>query len=378
MAENTRILGDGWSHWWTSRPRTSARQVSYDTRPQSAPRDGIGDAFRLLAGGLAALVLLTACETPAVMGVDAAPQSSAAPSPLAHPPVVPIDTMLPDSAPTSEFLLVQDLVREAGAATLLTQTLVAMPEARDPLANAAMLPVATVGAAPLTALGDGDAPLDAARCARSLRVALAPSRGRVAVWWSRRSNGRVSLLAAWRDSLPTDTRLGPWRGPIVVDSVDQGPVDARAGERGAVGCLRPAPSVVVDELLGYVHVAYVLVGPEGAGVFYAHQMDPHAGFEPAVAIVYGDYLGTARVAASGNLVAVAYEDPNSGTRPRVGLAVSRLAGHLFEERVLASGGSAVSRDPYVAVRGHAVVVGWSDVPVNGGAPSFRLRRARVR
>ncbi len=283
-----------------------------------------------------------------------------------------------DGTPQAEFLLVQDLMREAGASTLLAKALIDMPESRDSVPSSSLLPTVAVGAAPLSTLGDGDAPADSARCVRSLRISLAPQRGRVAVWWSRRANSRVSLVAAWRDTLPADGRLSPWRGPIVIDSVDQGPGDARAAERGAAGCARPAPSLVVDDVLGYVHVAYVLVGPEGPGVFYAHQMDPRSAFEPPMAIVYGDQLGSARVAASGNLVAVAYEDPNSGARPRVGLAVSRTAGHLFEERMIASGTTVVARDPYVAVRGRAIVEGWSELPVSGGEPVFKLRRAHTR
>ena len=336
-----------------------------------------GQRSRLLAIG-AALSLATACEQAAVSWADANPERSTAPSPLAHPPIVPIDSTMRDGTPHAEFLLVQDLMREAGALTLITRSLLAMPGANDSVPNTAILPVTPVGAAPMTSLGDGDTPVDSARCVRSLRIALAPNRGRVAVWWSARANSRVWLVAAWRDSIPADGRLAPWRGPIVIDSVDQGPGDARAAERGAAGCARPAPSVVVDDLFGYVHVAYVLVGPEGPGVFYAHQMDPRSAFEPPVAIVYGERLGAARVAASGNVVAVAYEDPNSGARPRIGLAVSRMSGHLFEERLIASGTTAVAHDPWVAVRGRAIVEAWSEVPVNGGAPVFMIRRARVR
>ena len=103
----------------------------------------------------------------------------------------------------------------------------------------------------------------------------------------------MRLVAAWRDRWvrpAADSGAGgvsgagdggaatAWRGPIVVDSLDQGPGDAQAADRGAYGCARPAPSVVVDTTHGYVHVAYALTGPEGPGVFYAHQMDPRALF----------------------------------------------------------------------------------------------------
>ncbi len=163
----------------------------------------------------------------------------------------------------------------------------------------------------------------------------------------------------------------------MVDSLDQGPGDAQAAERGAYGCARPAPSVAVDKKYGYVHVAYALTGPEGPGVFYAHQMDPRSQFEPPVAIIYGERIGDARVAVDGDVVAVAYEDPNSGLgRRKIGLAVSRTSGHLFEDRLTASGGISNARDPHVIVRGRAVVVGWSETAA-GADPVFRLRRARV-
>jgi hypothetical protein len=336
--------------------------------------------WHVRCGGLLALaVLLGACDTQqAVAWADDAAVASNAPSPLAHPPVVPIDSTMRDGAPEAEFQRASDLLRDAGAATLLRQALEGMPESRDSIASGVALPTMSMAAAPLTSLGAGDAPLDSARCVRSLRVVQAPGRGVVAVWWSRRTGGRVHLVAAWRDSISAERRLGVWRGPIVIDTVDQGPADARAQERGALGCVRPPPSVVVDDVLGYVHVAYAEVGPEGPGVFYAHQMDPRAAFESPMAIVYGEQLGAARVAAMGNLVAVAYEDPNSGARPRVGLAISRTAGHLFEDRLIASGASSIARDPHVLVRGRAVVEGWSELPVGGGEPIFRLRRARVR
>jgi hypothetical protein len=107
-------------------------------------------------------------------------------------------------------------------------------------------------------------------------------------------------------------------------------------------------------------------------------MDPRASFEAPQAIVYGERLGAVRVAASGDVVAIAYDDPNGGERPRIGVAISRTSGHLFEDRIIASSAIANARDPYIAVRGRAVVVGWSELPSGGGAPLFRVRRAIVR
>lgn len=330
---------------------------------------------------LAALLLLaSACEAPAVSWVDDAAVATADPSPLTHPPVVAIDSTMRESAPTASLLQLQDLLRETSAQGLLVPRLDAMPESRLRAEAQPVTPMTMAMSAPPAALslGDGDMPVDSLRCARSLREALAPMHGRVAVWWSRRERGRVMLLAAWRDTLVAESRLGAWRGPIVVDSLDQGPGDAQASLRGSAGCSRPAPSVVVDDTHGYVHVGYALTGPEGPGVFYAHQMDPRAGFETPQAIVYGERLGAVRVAASGDVVVLAYDDPNGGERPRIGLAVSRTSGHVFEDRIIASSKIANASDPYVALRGRAIVVGWSEVPTGGGDAGFRVRRAVVK
>ena len=326
---------------------------------------------------LGALLALSACESPPVGWTDADPVATTMPSPLAHPPFVPYDSTLADGSPEAAFLLTQDQLREAGAVTLLAGPLDAMAASRQPLSASTALSPVEMGPAPATSLGEDDIPRDAARCARSLRLAVAPGRGLVAVWWRRASGGRVHLAAAWRDSIAAEGRLGAWRGPIMVDTLDQGPRDAQAADRGAYGCARPAPSLAVDTLNGYVHVAYALTGPEGPGVFYAHQMDPRAAFEPPVAVLYGERLGEARVASHGELVAVAYEDPNSRGRVITAVAVSRTAGHLFEARLTASGGT-TARDPYVAVRGKAVVVGWSDFASPDAAPVFKLRRAVVK
>ena len=338
-----------------------------------------------LAAPLALLFTLTACETPAVRWVDAEAVATSLPSPLAYPPYVATDSTLDAASPQADFLLTQDRWREAGGRSLLEPTLAAMAEAGDSLANRALLPPVQTAATPLTALGNGDAPVDSLRCARSLRIVSAGERGQVAVWWARGAGGRVRLAAAWQDRVRSPAvasaadggSRSAWRGPIMVDSLDQGPGDAQAAVRGAYSCARPAPSVAIDQQYGYVHVAYALTGPEGPGVFYAHQMDPRSPFEPPVAIIYGDRLGDARVAVDGDVVAVAYEDPNSGGgRRKIGLAVSRTSGHLFEDRLTASGAIADARDPHVVVRGRAVVVGWSEIAA-GAEPTVRLRRARV-
>ncbi len=282
-----------------------------------------------------------------------------------------------DAAPLTTSAFARDTLGEQQLVTMLRGVLRDMPEATDTLATGAPLPVIEMPPAPNLALGDLSAPLDSMRCDGSLRLESTP-RGDVAVWWSARVKDRVHLLAAWRDAnQPDSARM--WRGPIYVDTLDQGSSDARdVSSGGAVGCNRPAPGLSVDAVNGYVHVSYALVGPEGPGIFYAHQMDPRASFEPPIPIVYGERLGTARVGSDGELVAVAYEDPNSGTRPRIALAVSRTAGHIFEGRVTVNAGLNPASNPFVVTQGRALVVGWMEAPPTGGDTTFLRRRAVTR
>ncbi|MCU0616288.1 MAG: hypothetical protein MUD17_04260 [Gemmatimonadaceae bacterium] len=262
--------------------------------------------------------------------------------------------------------------RDAPAKRALETRLAALPAAQAERAAGEALPALEVPPVPSTTLGTGPAPDDSARCPGSLRLESTP-RGEVAVWWSLRDGLRVHLLASWRYAGDS-----AWRGPIPVDTLDQGSSDARDVPRGIpVGCGRPPAGLSVDAVNGFVHVAYALVGPEGPGFFYAHQMDPRGGFEPPQPIVYGERLGPARVASDGNVVAVAYEDPNSGTRRRVALAISRTAGHLWEGRHLVSSGLNLASDPLVVVRRSGVVIGWYEVPPMGGDRLFFSRAARI-
>jgi hypothetical protein len=331
---------------------------------------------RLLPAGLA--LLLLACQATPVEWIDGAAIATNQPSPLAQSAYAPMDSSLRAGTPLSEFLLTQDLLREGGAMTLIAVHLDSMPEAGERVRSASAMPPMAHGTDSSTVgeLGRDMVPRDDAQCGRSLRMASAPGRGTVAVWWSRRDRGRVALLAAWRDS--TAAGPGAWQGPFAIDTLDQGPGDARADERGAAGCARPAAHVVLDSTNGFVHVAYTLTGPEGSGIFYAHQMSRNLPFEAPQAIVYGERLGRARVASAGDVVVVAYEDPNGGSRAGIGLAVSKGAGHGFDDRLVVSSSTLGGRDPYVAARGRAIVVGWSEFPGPDAEPVFRVRRARLR
>ena len=119
-------------------------------------------------------------------------------------------------------------------------------------------------------------------CLTTVRVAEGKGDERDAVWWVVRPNGSAVLLA----SRSTDAGRS-WAAPMRVDTLDV----------GGTGCQRPAPSIVVDSLDGYVHVAYSLTAPEGTGVFYAHRMGPTVPFEPPQVIVYGDHVTRTSLAA---------------------------------------------------------------------------------
>ena len=185
-------------------------------------------------------------------------------------------------------------------------------------------------------------PAGPAACRGSLRVARAGERELYAVWWAARADSTAVLLAARsRDAGATWPEIAP------VDTAD----------RGRTGCRRPAPSVTADGAKGYVHVAYSMVAPGAPGVFFAHSMPGPLMFHAPVPLVYGERPGRTSIAASGDIVAVAYEDPN-GLEPQVGLALSRTLGHTFEHRVPVSTGGGAAIEPRVAIAGESVAVAW--------------------
>ncbi|MDF1505676.1 sialidase family protein, partial [Roseisolibacter sp. H3M3-2] len=181
------------------------------------------------------------------------------------------------------------------------------------------------------------------RCPGSLAWAAGPGEERVAAWWALRPDRGADLMAG----RSTDGGR-TWDAPARVDTLD----------RGGAGCERPAPAIAVDAENGYVHLAYSMAAAEGRGVFYAHRMDPRAAFEPPQVIVYGDRPAQTAVASAGERVLVAYEDPNTGGRPFVSLAVSRTAGHTWEQRFAASVGSMSAERPRVRLAGGRVALGW--------------------
>jgi hypothetical protein len=200
---------------------------------------------------------------------------------------------------------------------------------------------------------------DAAMCPGSL--VLAPAAGHLfAAWWHARPDSGAVLLAA-----RTDDAGRHWSTPAPVDTTDV----------GAMGCRRAPPSIAADSASGYVHVAFALVGKEGPGLFFAHSMDGGATFHAAVPIFYGEQLGRSSVAADGDHVVVAFEDPNS-RMPRVGLALSRTMGHIFEERILPiSDDNGAATNPRAAIRGRHVAVAWDRRPASDSAAALVAIRA---
>jgi hypothetical protein len=105
-------------------------------------------------------------------------------------------------------------------------------------------------------------------------------------------------------------------------------------------------------------------------------MERGALFHEPVPIVYGDRPSAAAVASRGDTVVVAYEDPNSRL-PRLGLALSRTQGHIFESRSDASAENGESRLPRVAVRGDRVVLVWTASQRDARWPRTVMRKGTL-
>jgi hypothetical protein len=261
------------------------------------------------------LATLAACDQPPVVWNESAEQQTLIPP-------APAAAVAPDAAADSVLrAMLRTAVRRVGA---------------PPAA-----PVASLPAAVLNGGGTG--------CLTTVRVAAGRGAERAAAWWAARPNGSAVLLSS---------RSGDggvtWDTPARVDTLDV----------ATTGCDRPAPSVAVDSVNGYVHIAYAITAPEGTGVFYAHRMGPTLPCERPLVITNGDRVSRASVASDGDLVAVAYEDPNTTGRPYVSLALSRTAGHSWQERFAVSGDGESAERPGVALRGRDVAVGWM-VPNTG-------------
>jgi hypothetical protein len=192
-------------------------------------------------------------------------------------------------------------------------------------------------------------PTEPKQCVATLRADRALGAEAYASWFTVRDDSSVVLRVARSD----DGGL-TWNAAVTADAVDV----------GRAGCARPVPYIAADSLNGYVHIVYYLDAREGAGLFFTHTMERGALFHEPVPIVYGDRPSAAAVASRGDTVAVVFEDPNSKL-PRLGIALSRVQGHIFEHRASASDDTGEARTPRIALRGTQVVIGWTSTSRGG-------------
>lgn len=190
----------------------------------------------------------------------------------------------------------------------------------------------------------------AAPCIRSIRTAAAGGE-LFREWWASRADSSV-VLGMQRSSDNGAT----WHPPATVDD----------GDRGRRGCDRPAPGIFYDPASGYVHLVYFIEGVDGAGVFVSHSMDKGGMFHAPVAVVYGNRPSAASVAGAGDRVVVVFEDPNA-TAPRIGIALSRSAGHIFEQRSQVAPDGVAALAPWVALD-HGTITVWWKTPDKSGSP----------
>jgi hypothetical protein len=191
-------------------------------------------------------------------------------------------------------------------------------------------------------------------CPVSVRAARAGA-ALFASWWAVRSDSSAQLVVARSNNGGVS-----WESVVVADSTDH----------SVRGCARPAPAIAVDSATGYVSVAYFIEPRSGDGIFYSHSMDGGRTFHAPVPIVFGDNVSHVGIAASGDRVAVAYEDPNS-TEASIGVALSRTTGHIFEYRQTISRDNERARQPVVELRGSTVSVWWSDYSADPGISATR-------
>lgn len=187
-----------------------------------------------------------------------------------------------------------------------------------------------------------------APCLRSIRTTGAAAE-LFRVWWAARGDSSVVL---WMQHSP-GAGTG-WDEPVDVESRD----------KGRRGCDRPAPGIFYDPASGYLHLVYFIEAREGAGVFFAHSMDKGKMFHAPVAVVYGNSPSDASVAGNGDSVVVVFEDPNA-TTPRIGIALSRSAGHIFEQRGQVTPDDVQAVAPWVTL-GHEKITVWWKTPGPSG------------
>lgn len=194
-------------------------------------------------------------------------------------------------------------------------------------------------------------------CRTSFRTARGTTR-LYAAWWTVRPDSSAIL----HTSRSTDEGRS-WEPPMAIDTLD---VSSR-------GCDRPAPAIATsgDDL----HTAYSMVAPEGTGVFFAHFMGSM--FHSPVVVIYGERLVATAIAAEGDRVAVAFEEPN-GRRQQVDVSISLTQGHIFERHSVASRSVDAATSPAVAISGPNIAVAWVTRRVTDTTGTPVVRTGRIR
>jgi hypothetical protein len=187
-------------------------------------------------------------------------------------------------------------------------------------------------------------------CIRSIRTAGIGA-DLFRAWWSSRNDSSVVLSMQH-----SGDRGATWEAPVAVESRD----------RGRRGCDRPAPGIFYDSVSGYLDLVYFIEGTEGAGIFFIHSMDKGRMFHAPVAVVYGNAPSAASVAGIGDSVVVVFEDPNA-TTPRIGIALSRTAAHIFEQRGQVTPDDVLAVAPWVALD-HGKITVWWKTPDQSESP----------
>ncbi len=204
--------------------------------------------------------------------------------------------------------------------------------------------------------------LPAAACSTSVVVARARGDEWYATWFLARFDSSVVLVVA--RSIDGGTT---WGTPVAADGRD----------RGRRGCSRPRPALTADSATAYVHASYFIEPIEGAGVWYTHSMEQGTVWHQTIGVLYGDEPVVASIASAGDTVLVAYEHPGSGGS-RLGVAISRQAGHTFAERLRVVRVSGTVREPRIALRDGRIALAWLERSRNpGGAPPAARTRIQL-
>lgn len=227
----------------------------------------------------------------------------------------------------------------------------------DALASAERLAIDSSGQLVAVVQAPATLPRAEGQCSQSVRTARDTSGEWYATWWSARPDSTAEIVVA-------RSRDGAvWEPPVRVDTLDA----------GRVGCRRHPPSI--DAWGGHVHVAYAMAAREGPGIFASHSMDRGALFHTPVAVVYGERIGDAAIAARGNHVAIAFEDPNSAV-DHIGLAYSSTMAHLFQHRLTVSPAGGGARRPRIAMHDDRIAVVW--MRATGGSVTHLVRTGTFR